>query len=110
MNLIIAGDFNGEPDEPCYDVLIRSGLASAYRTLMNNREPTFTTWKFKSRERATEKEESRTIDYIFYRSGSLTPVAYLDFPDKTTIGPDGLPCATYPSDHLALQVIFQIQK
>jgi endonuclease/exonuclease/phosphatase family metal-dependent hydrolase len=109
MNIIVAGDFNGEPDESFYDILIRSGLNSAYRTLMNNVEPAFTTWKFKSREERREKEESRTIDYIFYRSEHLIPIAHLEFPSKTDIGPNALPSANYPSDHLALQSIFLIR-
>ncbi|CAM4775733.1 unnamed protein product [Rotaria magnacalcarata] len=107
-NVIIAGDFNGETDEPFYDILLKSGLNSAYRLLMNNREPPYTTWKFKSREERHEKEESRTIDYIFYRSKNFTPIAYLELPAKNDIGPDGLPSVNYPSDHLALQSIFLI--
>ena len=76
---------------------------------MNNHEPAYTTWKFKSRETQNEKEESRTIDYIFYRSENLIPIAYLEFPTKGDIGPNGLPSAHYPSDHLALQSIFLIR-
>jgi len=76
---------------------------------MNNHEPPYTTWKFKSREENKEKEESRTIDYIFYRPENLTPIAYLEFPTKADIGPNGLPSASYPSDHLALQSIFLIR-
>ena len=109
ITVILAGDFNGETDEPFYEILIRSGLKSAYRMLMNDHEPTFTTWKFKSREEKNEKEESRTIDYIFYRSENLTPIAYLEFPSKNDIGPNGLPSAHYPSDHLALQTIFLLR-
>lgn len=109
-NIILAGDFNGEPDESFYNILINANLMSSYRYLLNNHEPPYTTWKFKSRESHNEKEESRTIDYIFYRSNRLTPIAYLNIPSKTDIGPDGLPCASYPSDHLALQSIFLIQK
>lgn len=82
---------------------------SAYRLLMNNYEPPYTTWKFKSREQKNEQEESRTIDYIFYRSENLHPIAYLEFPTKTEIGPNGLPSANYPSDHLALNTIFLIR-
>jgi mRNA deadenylase 3'-5' endonuclease subunit Ccr4 len=106
---VLAGDFNGEIDEPFYDVLLKAGLDSAYRLLMNNHEPPFTTWKFKSREEKHEKEESRTIDYIFYRSKNLIPIAYLEFPTKHDIGVNGLPSASYPSDHLALQTIFLIR-
>jgi len=108
-NIIVVGDFNGDADEPYYDILVKSGLKSAYRSLMNNREPPYTTWKFKSREEKNEREESRTIDYIFYRSEKLTPIAYLEFPTKTDIGSNALPSANYPSDHLALQTIFLIR-
>ena len=108
-NIIIAGDFNGETDEPFYNVLLSSGLNSSYRILMNNYEPPYTTWKFKLRDERNEKEESRTIDYIFYRSDSLIPIAYLELPTKSDIGPDGLPSVNYPSDHLALQSIFLIR-
>ncbi|CAF3534357.1 unnamed protein product [Rotaria sordida] len=108
-NIILAGDFNGETDEPFYEILLKAGFHSAYRVLMNNHEPSYTTWKFKSREEIREKEESQTIDYIFYRSESLTPMAYLELPTKTDIGPDGLPSANYPSDHVALQSIFLIR-
>ena len=107
--VILAGDFNGETDEPFYDVLLKSAFSSAYRTLMNDQEPAFTTWKFKSREEGKEKEESRTIDYIFYRSPHLIPVAYLELPTKDEIGPNGLPSTNYPSDHIALQSIFRIR-
>ena len=110
MNIILAGDFNGEHDEPFYEILLSANLKSSYRLLMNDQEPPFTTWKFKSREQQTEKEESRTIDYIFYRSQNLLPIAYLDIPSKGDIGPNGLPSASYPSDHFALQSIFLIKK
>ncbi|CAF0757254.1 unnamed protein product [Rotaria sp. Silwood1] len=108
-NIIVAGDFNGEIDEPFYEILLKAGFNSAYRVLMNNHEPPYTTWKFKSREETYEKEESQTIDYIFYRSESLVPIAYLEVPTKTDIGPNGLPSANYPSDHLALQTIFLVR-
>ena len=109
QTILLAGDFNGETDEPFYNVLLKSDFSSAYRMLMNNQEPAFTTWKFKSREEGNEKEESRTIDYIFYRSTHLMPVAYLELPTKDDIGPNGLPSPNYPSDHLALQSIFRIR-
>ena len=85
MPTIVAGDFNGEVDEPFYDLLRQAGFQSAYRDLMNGQEPNFTTWKFKAREQRHEKEESRTIDYIFYRSnGQLEPIAYLELPSDRT--------------------------
>jgi len=108
--IIVAGDFNGDSDETFYQILSQAGYRSAYRDLMNGHEPSFTTWKFKAREQRHEKEESRTIDYIFYRSNDqLTPIAYLSLPTKMDIGPDGLPSDNYPSDHLALQSIFSLK-
>ncbi|CAF1414743.1 unnamed protein product [Rotaria sordida] len=39
----------------------------------------------------------------------FTPKAILQFPTKDEIGPNALPSINYPSDHLALEVIFNIQ-
>jgi endonuclease/exonuclease/phosphatase family metal-dependent hydrolase len=109
-HVILAGDFNGESSEPFYDLLIQAKFHSTYRDLMNGAEPSFTSWRFKARNGSAEKEESTTIDYIFYRSNRLKPISYLEIPIKADIGCNGLPSKTYPSDHLALQTIFLISK
>lgn len=108
-HIIISGDFNGEPDEPCYDTILTAGFSSAYRKILNDREPTFTTWKFRAHD-GIEQEQCRTIDYIFYKPQGLTPVAILKLPSKEEIGPNGLPSNEYPSDHLALETIFKINE
>ncbi|CAF1138871.1 unnamed protein product [Rotaria sordida] len=109
QHVIVAGDFNGEIDEPFYSEFLNFGLRSAYRTKMNDKEPTFTTWKFKGRD-GTEREQCKAIDYIFYNPKGFTPKAILQFPNKSDIGPNALPSIHYPSDHLALEVVFDIEQ
>ncbi|CAF3704972.1 unnamed protein product [Rotaria sordida] len=106
-HIIISGDFNGEADEPFYDIIRKAGFSSAYRTVLNDKEPLFTTWKFRENE-GIEQEQCRTIDYIFYKSEGLVPIAILKLPSKEDIGSNGLPSNEYPSDHLALEAIFNI--
>ena len=107
-HVIIAGDFNGDPNEPFYDAIRQAGFSSAYRTFLNDQEPPFTTWKFREND-GVESEQCRTIDYIFYKPGGLAPVAILKLPSKESIGPNGLPSNEYPSDHLAIETIFNIK-
>lgn len=107
-HVIVAGDFNGEMDEPFYSKILNSGLRSSYRVLMNDHEPDFTTWKFKSRNNV-KTEECWSVDYIFYKPEGFTPIALLKLPTKKEIGPNGLPSDNYPSDHLALETKFIIR-
>lgn len=109
VHIILAGDFNGEKNEPFYKVLQDSQFRSSQQELNGRNEPSFTTWKFKSRE-GSEKEERRTIDYIFFRSNILQPVGYLEIPSQQAIGQNALPCSQYPSDHIALHTVFLIPK
>ncbi|CAF2772518.1 unnamed protein product [Rotaria sp. Silwood2] len=106
--MILAGDFNGDTVEPFYSEIANYGFRSAYSAMLNNHEPQYTTWKFKGRDE-TEKESCHTIDYIFYTPKGFTPKAILQLPTKDEIGPNALPSINYPSDHLALEVIFNIQ-
>ena len=74
---------------------------------MNDQEPLFTTWKFREHD-GIEQEQCRCIDYIFYKPDAFSPVALLKLPTKEEIGENGLPSDQYPSDHLALETVFQI--
>jgi nocturnin len=105
--VIIAGDFNGDADEPFYELVREAGFASAYRTFLDGKEPTFTTWKFREHD-GIENEQCHTIDYIFYKPQGFVPVAILKLPSKEEIGPNGLPSNEYPSDHLAIETVFRI--
>lgn len=106
-HVIFTGDFNGENDEPFYHTIRTAGLSSTYRTLLGDKEPSFTTWKFREHD-GVEQEQCRTIDYIFYNPKGFVPIAWLNLPSKEEIGPNGLPSNEYPSDHLALEAIFNI--
>lgn len=107
-HVIIAGDFNGDAEEPFYDVIRQAGFSSAYRSMNNdNKEPPFTTWKFRAHD-GVEDEQCRTIDYIFYKPEGFVPKAILKLSSKEEIGANGLPSNEYPSDHLALETIFKI--
>ncbi|CAF0828912.1 unnamed protein product [Adineta steineri] len=106
-HVIIAGDFNGESDEPFYDSICKTGFSSAYRTLLNDTEPPFTTWKFRAHDEV-EFEQCGCIDYIFYKPEGFVPISMLKLPTKEEIGVNGLPSNEYPSDHLAIETIFNI--
>ena len=94
--MIVCGDFNSSPSSTAYVFMFNNGLglSSVYR---KNNEPEFTTVKQR------EILEKKTEDYIWQRGffGCQT----FPLPDYQDIGPAGLPCAEYPSDHLALSAI-----
>lgn len=91
-------------------------------------EPRFTTWKFRGADEgaaaaagAPAVEKRQTIDYIFVSGmGSvegeaaepagkplLKLTAVRNLPTAAEIGPDALPCARFPSDHLSLAAAFE---
>lgn len=107
-HIIVVGDFNGDPNEPFYGLFRQSGFSSAYQTMLNGVEPTFTTWKFRERD-GKEDEQCHCIDYIFYKPEGFSPNAILKLSTKEEIGSDGLPSNHYPSDHLALEAVFEIK-
>lgn len=75
--------------------------------MSDDKEPSFTTWKFRQYDEI-EDEQCRTIDYIFYKPQGFVPIAILKLPTKDDIGLNGLPSNQYPSDHLALEAVFNI--
>ena len=108
--VIIAGDFNANPEEEVYEYFSNTDdhpqltLKSAYRgPHYNNNEPPFTSWKFRAKG-----ELEYTIDYIWYTPSRLSVKRVWDIPTKKEIGEDGLPCSSYPSDHVALCSEFKI--
>ncbi|KAI8472144.1 MAG: DNase I-like protein [Monoraphidium minutum] len=60
-------------------------------------EPEFTTWKFRP-----QGESRRVIDHLFFSPAALAPAARWRMPGAADVGPGGLPCAAYPSDHMAV--------
>ena len=56
--VVLAGDFNGCPDDAIYSYVTENGFTSSYKTI-HNREPQVT-------HRLYSGEEI-LVDYIFYR-------------------------------------------
>nr|CCG00968.1 nocturnin [Suberites domuncula] len=101
---IICGDFNAQADEPVYQhftnnkahqwLMLSSTYAGSY---YDQKEPPLTSWKFR------ENGESKyTIDYIWASMDNIGVESILKVPTMEEIGENGLPCAKYPSDHVAL--------
>jgi len=96
--LIWCGDFNGEYEEPFYELLMDSPLCmtSAYLKVLE-KEPEYTTWKIRP-----QYEEKRAIDYIWISQhllsvkGLLLPMLDEDVPAER------FPCEKMPSDHIPL--------
>lgn len=110
--VVICGDFNAEPVEPIYNTMLSDeylSLGSAYADCDSSnansatREPPYTTWKIRD-----EGEVCHTIDYIFYKKGSLEVEAVLELPTGEEIGEDRVPSFSYPSDHFSLVCDFRI--
>lgn len=95
--LVVCGDLNDTPD------------SEAVRTLANHDSPPlaaawdpaaypWTTWK--TREGTTKKQ---AIDHLFVvRGGPLVPLRTWSLPSADAVPPTGLPCASYPSDHVSV--------
>ena len=105
--VVLAGDFNGSPTEPIYQHFTNSEahprlpLRSCYGA--DGSEPEFTSWKIRP-----EVESKYTIDYIWYRPDALSLKRIWGLPSSAAIGEAALPCAKYPSDHIALCAEFHI--
>ena len=101
---IICGDFNAPAVEPVHNyftdnqahpqLMLSSSYAGSY---YKGEEPPMTSWKF----RATG-EAKYAIDYIWVRTDKIGVESVWRLPTEEEIGENGLPCAKYPSDHLAL--------
>lgn len=110
--VIVAGDFNATTEEDVYEHFTDSSshpeleLESSYKVPQyNNEEPPFTSWKFRAKG-----EAKYTIDYIWYTPETLCVEQVWGVPEEAAIGEDALPCAAYPSDHVALCTAFSFRE
>lgn len=62
----------------------------------------FSTWKHRS-----HGEVQRVIDYMFFTQQQLVPAKRWRMLTAADIGAGGLPCAAYPSDHVAVMCEFE---
>ena len=117
-DVIVTGDFNEGPGGQVLRVLEGGavcGLADACRGWAANGDAAgapFTTWKWRSAppggasgEGGPDVEKRAWIDFVL-AAGAPRPRARLALPRAAAVGPAGLPCPAYPSDHLALVLEF----
>lgn len=113
--IIISGDFNDVPSSKLYQLFATGKaesdlkeifthnfiLKSAYSNYDKSGVEPYTTYKKR------ETEVRRCIDYIWYEEEKLKVNRLLEIPNYENLK-DRLPCAQYPSDHLAIMAEFQI--
>jgi len=112
--IILGCDLNGSPDHTywhkkgvdypplAYNAALdhELGIESAYKEMLGD-EPPFT-----MAQKRAEDVTARTIDFLFYASSRLSPVAFLEIPSQEEIDPGYIPNTYYPSDHFALVADF----
>ncbi len=94
--LVVAGDFNAEPDEPASARMRDAGFASAY-ALANGEDPAVT-WPSGLQAEAMDTDgDPGCLDYLWVRGAIRVEEARLAF-DRPAVGDPTL----YPSDHFGL--------
>ena len=119
VQIVVCGDFNATPEEPCMEHLRGRGLKSAYEDLetsnsskngeqeqqqLEGEEPFFTT--FKTRLGFFKNGTSKRVsDYIMYSAHRGAKIVSRVEPQQSGFGEGvvGLPSKTQPSDHLCLR-------
>jgi mRNA deadenylase 3'-5' endonuclease subunit Ccr4 len=122
VQIVVCGDFNATPEEPCMEHLRGRGLKSAYedlesspsssskngdqqqQTQLEGEEPFFTT--FKTRLGFFKNGTSKRVsDYIMYSAHRGAKIVSRVEPQQDGFGEGviGLPSKTQPSDHLCLR-------
>ena len=84
--MIIAADFNADPDEDAI-LEMKKSLKSAFEEVLGGTEPPFTTFKYR---KPTELQK-RTIDYAFYNSLVNGPSGWFEMPIESSIPAIGNP-------------------
>ena len=94
--LVVVGDFNAEPTEPTYGVMVDAGFRSAYAEA-NGAEPAVT-WPSGIRAPGMDDDgDPGCLDYIWVRGAIAVESCRLAF-DRPAVDDPTL----YPSDHLGL--------
>lgn len=98
--VLLAGDFNGCPEDAVYNHVIESGFMSSYKTV-HNREPGVT-------HRVYNGEEI-LVDYIFYRTSSPSSLV----PRQSMVLPEEYSDKEWPkeftlSDHRMIMTEFEL--
>eukprot|EP00912_Choanoflagellata_sp_UC4_P002268 UC4_evm3s1434 len=113
--VVLCGDFNAEPDEPCLhslathklqfrDAYSMCGLTPDFTALPNRKYPE----GFQGDKYYQEGLQEKCSDYIM-SSDHLDCIGALSFPSFEQIGESGLPSLSWPSDHLSLMASFRLK-
>ncbi len=94
--VIVAGDFNAEPDEPAYARMIAGGFTSAYASA-NGDEPAVTWPSGLQAPGMDDDGDPGCLDYVWVRGAVAVESASLCF-DRPAVGDPTL----YPSDHIGV--------
>jgi nocturnin len=104
--VLICGDFNGEPFEDFYRLIVENEtikLSDAYSVISEPKQPT--TIKFRETHANMLK---RGIDYMFYTTVNLELTETFELPvNDQLVAEQGLPNLRYSSDHFALACSFK---
>ena len=100
--MFVSGDFNTEPGESAYRMMLDCGFKSSYATV-NGREPE-ETFRPCIEAKFADPDPPACYDYIFYKGEGLEPVsartaAYDCVPGDPTL---------YASDHMAIISEFKL--
>lgn len=99
---VLVGDFNAEPDEPTYGLMVGAGFRSAYATANGGEPPV--TWPSGLQAPAMDTDgDPGCLDYIWMRGAARVADARLVF-DRPAVGDPTL----YPSDHLGIAAHLEI--
>jgi endonuclease/exonuclease/phosphatase family metal-dependent hydrolase len=94
--LVVVGDFNADPTEPAYDLMLRAGFRSAFADA-NGAEPPVT-WPSGIQAPGMDDDgEPGCLDYIWLRGAITVDSCRLAF-DRPAVDDPTL----YPSDHFGL--------
>jgi len=100
--LVVVGDFNAEPTEPAYRLMLDAGFRSAHAEV-NGAEPAVT-WPSGIKAPGMDDDgEPRCLDYIWVRGPITVEGCRLAF-DRPAVDDPTL----YPSDHLGLSARIQV--
>ncbi len=100
--LVVVGDFNAEPEEPAYRVMLDAGFRSAHAEAHGS-EPAFT-WPSGIQAPGMDSDgEPGCLDYIWVRGAITVEACSLAF-DRPAVDDPTL----YPSDHFGLRARIRV--
>ena len=101
-SLVVVGDFNAEPTEPAYRVMLDAGFESAH-VAANGAEPV-ATWPSGIQAPGMDTDgEAGCLDYIWVRGAITVEACSLAFNRPAVDDP-----TLYPSDHLGLRADLRV--